>query len=89
MHRQDYWTPDAQAVSLFTASELLIQEHVRKYNNGAAEMKDSIRLCKLNAWMWRYCRGQSRRVTVAEAELQQKAAISNASTRAARTLKRC
>ena len=39
-------------------------------------------------WMWRYGRGQPRRVTVAEAELQGKAAISDACTRAADTLKR-
>ena len=27
---------------MFTASERLIQEHVRKYKNGAAELKDLI-----------------------------------------------
>ena len=46
------------------------------------------RLYELNIWMWRYCRGQSRRVTVAEAELQRKVAIPDARTRAADTLKR-
>ena len=38
--------------------------------------------------MWRYGRGQPRRVTVAEAELQRKAAISDARKRAAGTMKR-
>ena len=56
---------DAQTASLFTASELLIQEHVRKYKYGA-EVKDLIRLCDLNTWMWHYGRGRPRRVTVAE-----------------------
>ena len=28
--------------SIFTASERLIQEHVRKYKSGAAELKDLI-----------------------------------------------
>jgi len=45
------------------------------------------RLYGLNTWMWCYCRGQRRRVTVAEAELQRKAHITNAK-RAAATLKR-
>ena len=62
--------------------------HVRKYKNGAAEMIDLIRLYELNTWMWRYGRGQPRLVAVAEAELQRKAAISDACTRAAETLKR-
>ena len=39
-------------------------------------------------WMWRYSRGQPRLVTVAEAELQRKAAISDACRRAADTMKR-
>ena len=34
--------PDAEAASLFTASGRLIQEHVRKYKNGAAELKNLI-----------------------------------------------
>ena len=38
--------------------------------------------------MRRYSRGQPRRVTVAEAELQQKEAISDARRRAADTMKR-
>ena len=38
-------------------------------------------------WMWRYSRGQPRLVTVAEAELQRKAAISDACRRAADTVK--
>ena len=33
---------DAEAATLFTSSERLIQEHVRKYKNGAAELKDLI-----------------------------------------------
>ena len=53
--------------------------------NGAG---NGSRLYELNAWMWRYGRGQPRRVTVGEAELQRKAAISDARTRAAETLKR-
>ena len=31
--------PDAEEANMFTASERLIQEHVRKYKNGAAELK--------------------------------------------------
>ena len=46
------------------------------------------RLYELNTWMWRYGRGQPRRVTVAEAELQRKAHVTNARKRAAATLKR-
>ena len=46
------------------------------------------RLYELNIWVWRYGKGQPRRVTIAEAEQQQKAAISDARTRAADTLKR-
>jgi hypothetical protein len=46
------------------------------------------RLYELNTWMWRYGRGQPRRVTVAEAKLQRKARITNARKRAASTLKR-
>ena len=38
--------------------------------------------------MWSYGRGQPRRVTVTEAELQRKAAISDARRRAADTMKR-
>ena len=34
--------PDAEELNMFTASERLIQEHVRKYKNGAAELKDLI-----------------------------------------------
>ena len=43
---------------------------------------------EVDIWMWRYGRGQPRRVTVAEAELQRKAAISDARRRAADTMKR-
>ena len=45
------------------------------------------RLYEVNIWMWRFGpgRGQPRRVTVAEAELQRKAAISDARRRAAGT----
>ena len=43
MCRQGYWIrlslPDAEAENMFTASERLIQEHVREYKNGAAELK--------------------------------------------------
>ena len=69
-------------------TKCLNQEHVRKYKNGAAELKD---------WIQHVIPGSTRknpsvlwlhRVPVAEAELQQKAAISDARTRAADTLKR-
>ena len=53
--------------------------------NGAG---NSSRLYELNTLVWHYCRGQPRQVTVANAELQWKAAISNACIRAAETLKR-
>ena len=33
---------DAEAANMFTASERLIQEHVRKYENVAAGLKDLI-----------------------------------------------
>ena len=50
------------------------------------------RLYEVNMWMWRYGRGQPRRVTVAKAQLQRKAAISDARNlsrkRAADTMKR-
>ena len=46
MYRQDYWTcltqTLLQSASLFTASEHVIQEHVTKYKNGAAALKDLI-----------------------------------------------
>ena len=53
--------------------------------NGAG---NGSRLYEVNIWMWLYCRGQPRLVTVAEAELQWKAAISDARRRAADTMKR-
>ena len=34
--------PDAESASLFTASKHLIQEQLRKYQNGGAELKDLI-----------------------------------------------
>ena len=34
--------PDAEAANMLTASDRLIQEHVRKYKNGAAELQDLI-----------------------------------------------
>ena len=43
---------------------------------------------EVNIWMWRDGRGQPHRVTVAEAELQRKAAISDACKGAAHTMKR-
>ena len=52
--------------------------------NGAG---NGSKLYEVNIWMWRYCRGQPRRVTVAEAELLRKAAISDARKRAADTMK--
>ena len=33
---------DTNAANSFTASERLIQEHVKKYKNGSAELKDVI-----------------------------------------------
>ena len=55
---------------------------------GLASCGNSSRLYELNNWMWRNGRGRPRQITVAEAELQWKTAISNASTRATWTLKR-
>ena len=46
------------------------------------------RLYEVNIWKLRYGRGQPRLVTVAEAELQRKAAIFDARRRAADTMKR-
>ena len=69
--------------ALETARELwLTAGHSR---NGAG---NGSRLYDVNIWMWRYDRGQPRRVIVAEAELQRKVAISDARKRAADTLKR-
>ena len=53
--------------------------------NGAG---NGSRFYEVNIWMWRYGRGQPRRIIVAEAELQRKVAISDASRRAADTMKR-
>ena len=53
--------------------------------NGAG---NGSRLYEVNIWMWRYGRGQPRRITVAEAELQRKAAISDARRRAADFMER-
>ena len=61
------------------------QGAVADSRNGAG---NGSRLYEVNIWMWRYGRGQPRRVTVAEAELQRKAAISDARRRAADTMKR-
>ena len=54
--------------------------------NGVGNLNDS-RLFEVTIRMWRYGRGQRRRVTVAEAELQRKAAISDARKRADDTVK--
>ena len=60
------------------------QGAVADSRNGAG---NGSRLYEVNIWMWRYCRGQPRRVTVAKAELQRKAAIFDACRRAADTMK--
>ena len=62
------------------------QGAVADSRNGAG---NGSRLYEVNIWMWCYGRGQPRRVTVAEAELQRKAVISDARRRAADTMKRC
>ena len=99
VYRQDYWTRRTQKMrvyplqanvkSLFTPtlphSFENRQEGVADSRSGAG---NSSRLYELNIWMWRYGRGQPCRVTVAENELQRKAAISDAGTRAADTLNR-
>jgi len=46
------------------------------------------RLYELNLWMWRYGRGQPRKVTVAEAELRQKERTSERRRKAVETMKR-
>ena len=46
------------------------------------------RLYELNLWMWRYGRGQPRKVTVAEAEQRRKERLTEARKRAVQTLKR-
>ena len=61
------------------------QGAVADSRNGAGNGR---RLYEVNIWMLRYGRGQPRRVTVAEAELQRKAAISDARRRAAGTMMR-
>ena len=60
------------------------QGTVADSRNGAG---NGSRLYEVNIWMWYYGRGQPRRVAVAKAELQRKAAISDASRRAADTMK--
>ena len=61
------------------------QGAVAESRNGAGNGSS---LYEVNIWMWGYGRGQPRQVTVAEAELQQKAANSDARRRAANTMKR-
>ena len=61
------------------------QGAVADSRNGAGNCS---RLYEVNIWMWLYCRGQPRLVTVAKAQLQRKAAISDARRRAADTMKR-
>ena len=61
------------------------QGAVADSRNGAG---NGSKIYELNTWMWRYGRGQPRRVTVAEAEQQRKACIVNARKQAAATLKR-
>ena len=46
------------------------------------------RLYELNLWMWRYGRGQPRKVTVAEAEQRRRERLSESRKRAVQTLKR-
>ena len=61
------------------------QGAVADSRNGAG---NGSRLYEVNIWLWSYCSGQPHWVTVAKAELQRKAGISDARTRAADTLKR-
>ena len=60
------------------------QEAVADSRNRAGNGR---RLYEVNIWMWHYGRGQPRLVTVAKAELQREAAISDARRRAADTMK--
>ena len=46
------------------------------------------RLCEVNIWMWRHCRGLSRMVSIAEAERIRAERLSESRTRAAETRKR-
>ena len=46
------------------------------------------RLYELNHWMWRYGRGQPRKVSVGEAETRHKQRVSEARCQAAETMKR-
>ncbi len=47
------------------------------------------RLYEVNIWMWPYCRGRPRMVSIAEAERIRAERLSESRTRAAETRKRC
>ncbi len=61
---------DADAANVFSLSERILQDHFRRQNTNAAELKDLIQrvLHHPDFWMWRYGRGRPQMVSIAEAE---------------------
>ncbi len=61
---------DADAANVFSRSERIMQDHFRRHNTNAAELKDLIQrvLHHPDVWMWRYGRGRPQMVSIAEAE---------------------
>ena len=66
----DFPPLDADAANIFSRSERILQDHFRRHNTNAAELKDLIQsvLHHPDFWMWRYGRGRPQMVSLAEAE---------------------
>ncbi len=81
---------DADAAIVFSRSELILQDHFRRHNTNAAELKDLIQrvLRHPDFWMWRYGRGRPQMVSIAEAERIRAGRLSESRTRAAETRQR-
>ncbi len=82
---------DADAANVFSLSERILQDHFRRHNTNAAELKDLIPrgLHHPDFWMWRYGRGRPQMVSIAEAERIRAGRFSESRTRAAETRKCC
>jgi hypothetical protein len=81
---------DADAANIFSRSERILQDHFRRHNTNAAELKDLIQrvLHHPDFWMWRYGQGRPQMVSIAEAERIRAERLSESRTRAAETRKR-
>jgi hypothetical protein len=64
----------------------------RRIGDGSADTQrdrgNGSKLYEVNIWMWRYCRGRARMVSIAEAERIRAERLSESMTRAAETRKR-